>query len=192
MGTNYRYYLRTYRCEALKRVGIKEIKENYSLIIRLTEISRLVDYSISSEELEENLGWRHEPNQPNQPYHILKKEHIDILEAIINGDIKTIEKINSTGCCFGFYKEMPLRLAIKYEHAEIVLYLINSKQTNKDIGELLGRFGSGKLFDAIITKIHTDNLPISTILRYTNEGEVYTYALRHKNLHLLNHLKSLI
>tara|TARA_Y100000996_G_scaffold409892_1_gene391316 strand:- start:725 stop:1360 length:636 start_codon:yes stop_codon:yes gene_type:complete len=88
------------------------------------------------EELEENIGYKYDKKEDKVSFGV-SYEELEVLKAIKKGDIDKLKELNNEGIYFGAYLEVNVRLAIKYGHLDIIDYLIESRQINRDLNNSL-------------------------------------------------------
>ena len=57
------------------------------------------------------------------------------------------KKLNNEGVYVGCYKDINIRLAIKYNQFEIIKYLVQTRQVNRDMDWSMGELSSIELFE---------------------------------------------
>lgn len=114
-----------------------------------------VNYFISYEHMYKNLIPK------------LKQEHIEIFDSIKNGDLSKLKQLNESNH-INYYKEITIRLAIKYEHIDILDYLIEIKYLNRNLGDIVAELCSPIFFDKIMEK-YDDRLCDYTRYLYLKE-----------------------
>lgn len=121
----------------------KNDEEYYILCVKFNYYLCLVDSGRSISELATN--W----------FASIEPEHIQILESIKLGDLEKLKELNKTHR-IGCYKDIQLRLAVKYEHINIICYLVNYRYYNiKHAGlsglmQIIAENGSPNIFDQVI------------------------------------------
>ena len=171
-----------YYCLKYKISFMEELKNKY-----LT-LCNEVDYPISDEHMYKNIISRSR----------LKKEHIEILNCIKIGDIDKLVELHEFNY-IGYYKELPIRLAIKYEQLDILDYLVKNKYLNRKLDDIIGKLVISPIFfDKLYNKYHDVNYeyPKTLSLRewyrqvyYLEINELFLCSIRGKNKKLIHHIK---
>ena len=139
------------RNKAHNTLSVSEVCENLKLLVRFNDFLKEVNMGRSLEELEENEGYRDFSDNLN---HLLKHTHIQVLEAIVQNDLATLQHLYKKGITVECYKAVNIRLAITYGHIDVMRFLIQTKQINSDISEAIGELASPKTFDNIMQSLH--------------------------------------
>jgi hypothetical protein len=186
----------------------KEMDNKYNLIVKFGSYLDMVNYGRELTELEENLGWRWDSSD-DEPYHILRKEHIFILDAIRYGNLEELKTLNNNEIKIDFYIRVMIHLAVKFKHIDIINYLLNTNQLNVQLSKVIGEFDDGTIMKELIkvrcidkfilSGKRDDSLPSHMPLwewyesmKYINIKDVYISALIYNNNELLNEIKKCV
>lgn len=209
--SGYRRYLRDHYWACQNHVSKKEMESKYQLIVKLKNYMDMVDYSHELTELQENLGWRwyHPQDDPTKIHHHLRYEHISILNAIENGNLMELKTLNNEGNYIGFYKQIMIRLAVKFKHIDIINYLLNTNQLNVSLSEVIGKLDDGTVLEELFKVRNIDKFILSgerddllpthmplwewyESMKYIDVKDVYISALIENNNILLDKIKNFI
>ena len=151
--SGYKRYLENHKRHANKFYNVEQMNEHHNRLIKFNEYMVLSKWWKGNgyiEELEENKGYFYYNGEIEFS---MKSEYIDILNAIVVGDLQTIKKLNNAGYIIGCYKNIKIRLAIIYNHIDIIKYFINAKQYNMwfSINSIVGELAPPIIFDKILS-----------------------------------------
>ena len=179
---------------AVRTLKDGEIKLNHNLIQVVYKLMKSVNMLVSMNELEQTVGYY---RVNGFLHHRLKPLHVESLLAIVHGDLKKLKQIHSKKRGMMHYKDLNIRLAVKYEHMHIINYLAYTGcWINRDMNhsvadcaslEMIKKFEVNGFFDEC-------RLPPNTIQRrYENMKKLsYTFIYnrhRPKNMDVANYIK---
>lgn len=95
-----------------------------SRVEALLSLMESVQYGRSLEELHKNVGG-------------VSDENLDFLYAIRRGHLHEVERLHQAGHGFQAYKQLSVRLAVKYDHPEVLRFLSDSQYLNRDLGTIV-------------------------------------------------------
>lgn len=126
----------------------------------------------------------------------LKQDHIDILYNIKIGNLDKLKELHEF-TYINYHKELPIRLAIKYEHLDILDYLIEIKYLNRNLSDIIAELCSPLFFNKIMEK-YDDRLYVYpkyllikewyNQIKYINIYECLGSSIRYCNKLLTDHI----
>jgi hypothetical protein len=139
----------------------------------------------------------------------IDERHLNLLFQIRFGDSIKVKRLIEYGYIINNYKDINIRLAVKYGNIDIIYYLIENKIVYFDINNIIGQFSSPETFDILYkdnnlfdrnygdNKLNKDNfnelkLNIDYILKNTKkiewEYKNKMYQNQNNNVLLRNHM----
>ena len=197
MGSGYNRYCSMHKSYAREMVTQKEQEYNLLLLKHFDLYLQHVNMYCDIETLQEQQGYRYNEHT-NEIKHLFTPKMIDVLESICSGDLETLKKLNKEEKVYvGCHKDINVRLAIKYNQIEIINYLIETKQVNRDMDRSVGELGNIELFNNL-KKYGYFNEPNSTnselanfyiYMHYLTIDGIYKYANEYGNKTLAEYIK---
>ena len=94
-----------------------------------------------------------------------------IVDCLITNNVESMKKLNEKGIKFGHFKEFNARMAIYYGNADMLIYLIESKQINRDLNICLGQLATREFLKQLYQKglFNNKNTYGSSLARWFQE-----------------------
>lgn len=141
---------------AREKLSKEEFEFNENLLKQVDELFKDGCMHTSFEELEENLGYSYDEDTDTVRFRITK-EKAEALESIKQGNLHRLKELNDNGHKFGHYCVINAKLACKYGHIDIIEYLINSKQLNRDLNAILAEVSNVDLLKKMYQRGYFNN-----------------------------------
>lgn len=77
---------------------------------------------------------------------------IQIVDCLRSNNVEHMRHLNQNGIKFGHFKEFNARMAIYYNNVDMLIYLIQSKQINKDLNICLGQLANRQFLKELYQK----------------------------------------
>ena len=152
----YRDYLRRHKWYAQRLLSKEQMQEDYERLQRLQKLMIDVGMGVSIQELEENQGYWYSEGELS---HRFTAEKLKSLEAIRDGDLEELVRLHEEGHAMYGYKQINIRLAVKYGRLNIIEYLVGNQWINRDLNVIVGQLASPETFKALeyLTRRHLEN-----------------------------------
>lgn len=117
----------------------------------------------------------------------IDERHLNLLFQIRAGDLNKVKELHQKGYLIDKYRDINIRLAIKYGNINIIYYLLENKIIYFDINNIIGQLSTPETYDILCKD---NNLFRDKYYnRYSHQWEDNDYKLKIEDI--LNHTKKI-